>query len=156
METPPHAWGRHQILKAWNLPCRNTPTCVGKTKAAAGDKPAAEKHPHMRGEDPLSAEQPDNEVETPPHAWGRLFYGRRYVMRSGNTPTCVGKTLTAPILYPLHRKHPHMRGEDRGKVVTASSSKETPPHAWGRLKEGYIPFFRMRNTPTCVGKTPNS
>ena len=77
-------------------------------------------------------------------------------MRSGNTPTCVGKTLTAPILYPLHRKHPHMRGEDRGKVVTASSSKETPPHAWGRLKEGYIPFFRMRNTPTCVGKTPNS
>ena len=50
-----------------------------------------------------------------------------------NTPTCVGKTLSARNARKPPQKHPHMRGEDQN-----------------------VRFFLIalgRNTPTCVGKT---
>ena len=46
-----------------------------------------------------------------------------------------------------------MRGED---ACTSSRSRrfmETPPHAWGRQPRQAGCGVRLRNTPTCVGKT---
>ena len=71
-------------------------------------------------------------------------------------------------------KHPHVRGEDLSIPSALSPSSETPPRAWGRLETLFREFisypetpprawgrhingghnnFRIRNTPTCVGKT---
>ena len=94
-ETPPRAWGRLSIWLANAYIDRNTPTCVGKTNLGIG------KH--------------DAEPETPPRAWGRqtLLEARKRTVR--NTPTCVGKTHTMLIAYWTHRKHPHVRGEDKAQ-----------------------------------------
>ena len=113
-ETPPHAWGRLVI--------------------PVGAAETFQKHPHMRGEDYRAHCVKQEHTETPPHAWGRpsLLGHRRDLDR--NTPTCVGKTqfsATAP--NPL-QKHPHMRGEDSTGPTNALSTRETPPHAWGRLE----------------------
>ena len=50
-------------------------------------------------------------------------------------------------------KHPHVRGEDLSIPSALSPSSETPPRAWGRHINGGHNNFRIRNTPTCVGKT---
>ena len=92
IETPPRAWGRLGLPSLADFPLRNTPTCVGKTKARRAHGDTWWKHPHVRGED---------------------FYSILYVVgRMGNTPTCVGKTGLERQQRPSVWKHPHVRGED--------------------------------------------
>ena len=172
-ETPPHAWGRPSSPASGRASGRNTPTCVGKTTSIRSSLGVGWKHPHMRGEDQANAPTSLPEAETPPHAWGRhrdlerifevsgntptcvgkTFLPRQRRIRRRNTPTCVGKTQFRLAFPPLRRKHPHMRGEDfmqRNKRIRHS---ETPPHAWGRPGHAVPGLRRVRNTPTCVGKT---
>ena len=93
VETPPHAWGRQWSASSRNILFGNTPTCVGKTVPSPTCLPALWKHPHMRGEDHARRPEAGALPETPPHAWGRLKPEQRCPSASGNTPTCVGKTL---------------------------------------------------------------
>ena len=174
METPPHAWGRRLAFPAALHRPGNTPTCVGKTPAPARGHAGSWKHPHMRGEDPELLGGFSAYTETPPHAWGRLYRCASAHRRSGNTPTCVGKTRARDKRQKSTQKHPHMRGEDRLQDKIVEQSTETPPHAWGRPCTPYPkelvlrkhphmrgedlimpppPSFSARNTPTCVGKT---
>ena len=67
----------------------------------------------MRGEDDARFKDSYAAEETPPHAWGRHGY--------------------TPDIKTTEEKHPHMRGEDRGKEPAGD--------------------YLTRNTPTCVGKT---
>ena len=51
------------------------------------------------------------------------------------------------------KKHPHRRGEDDRTGGKCRSGFETPPQAWGRLRENQKVMCGNRNTPTGVGKT---
>ncbi len=53
-ETPPPAWGRPSLTTASTFVVGNTPTCVGKTNPLSLRTVINQKHPHLRGEDPLS------------------------------------------------------------------------------------------------------
>ena len=133
--------------------CRNTPTCVGKTKLGLHIFSTMRKHPHVRGEDGVPAAERPSRSETPPRAWGRPADGTTQVAASRNTPTCVGKTVIERFREPFPWKHPHVRGEDDPAPNHAFFKKETPPRAWGspyRLARG---TGTWGNTPTCVGKT---
>ena len=131
----------------------NTPTCVGKTKTLKQDILPNWKHPHVRGEDLSAAFDMSLPMETPPRAWGRRLPAQGIARRLGNTPTCVGKTSPSFMMYLDRWKHPHVRGEDAPKRRQSAYDKETPPRAWGRPWALSLVFSRMRNTPTCVGKT---
>ena len=48
---------------------------------------------------------------------------------SGNTPTCVGKTLGTNLEGWDHRKHPHVREEDKHRKSADKQPPETPPRA---------------------------
>ena len=152
-ETPPHAWGRLLTILMRCEVCRNTPTCVGKTARDPRQHGGEEKHPHMRGEDDPKRQAILEAAETPPHAWGRPSCPLSNILRTRNTPTCVGKTTRTGQEWPDKGKHPHMRGEDASSLVSNLLRTETPPHAWGRQHtiKSERPVFR--NTPTCVGKT---
>ena len=67
----------------------------------------------MRGEDDARFKDSYAAEETPPHAWGRHGY--------------------TPDIKTSEEKHPHMRGDARGKEPAGD--------------------YPSRNTPTCVGKT---
>ncbi|SXG83872.1 Domain of uncharacterised function (DUF2825) [Klebsiella pneumoniae] len=112
-ETPPRAWGRPFITKPLLLDEGNTPTCVGKTRQDLHSLSPLRKHPHVRGEDPLTLSAPPCLVETPPRAWGRHRCPGRSHGGCRNTPTCVGKTGYINNGKPGAGKHPHVRGEDR-------------------------------------------
>ena len=131
----------------------NTPTCVGKTSCALPFSGRAWKHPHVRGEDVLASTLNRAIPETPPRAWGRPFVAHAIPTKDGNTPTCVGKTLTYGSMEHLQQKHPHVRGEDNQPSYFVRQPKETPPRAWGRLGGWTMHVARIGNTPTCVGKT---
>ena len=153
LETPPHAWGRHNYQTDRIVSDGNTPTCVGKTNIIFPLFRRRQKHPHMRGEDRMIFFGIFAIRETPPHAWGRhtTQYNKTQWIR--NTPTCVGKTCRRTSRLRLGGKHPHMRGEDTRTNHLIDSSEETPPHAWGRHFQAGLSRKRDRNTPTCVGKT---
>ncbi len=91
-ETPPRAWGRPSTSSAGASGRGNTPTCVGKTELITETAAALRKHPHVRGEDPISSLAFHFLIETPPRAWGRRAGPCAPAMTSRNTPTCVGKT----------------------------------------------------------------
>ncbi len=91
--------------------------------------------------------------ETPPRAWGRPPLLLITLLRTGNTPTGVGKTGSASCCHPCSEKHPHGRGEDVRLLARSSAHKETPPRAWGRLHSAKHWLLSSGNTPTGVGKT---
>ena len=107
----------------------------------------------MRGEDAEKTETLVHGSETPPRAWGRLLVNYYVKLPRRNTPTCVGKTFHAACVQRLHRKHPHVRGEDPIRSASSSTVVETPPRAWGRRQSHLALGADLRNTPTCVGKT---
>ena len=107
----------------------------------------------MRGEDAVVRRCMTGLAETPPHAWGRLFWCRTGGICQRNTPTCVGKTYMPKVDSTKMVKHPHMRGEDASLLIPSLLSSETPPHAWGRLGQAAAAIKVIGNTPTCVGKT---
>ncbi len=135
---------------------RNTPTCVGKTRPVGLVWFSPEKHPHVRGEDARSEDARACSPETPPRAWGRHVHRFGGLAHKGNTPTCVGKTAFFRVLVPSRQKHPHVRGEDLVHFIQRYIPEETPPRAWGRLSMTPSMRKKLRNTPTCVGKTQMS
>ncbi len=155
-ETPPRAWGRRGFRPLWRPHGRNTPTCVGKTRWYSDNHIKREKHPHVRGEDPTGEEQRSPLLETPPRAWGRQIRRRNFRNSTGNTPTCVGKTFACGSTSDAGWKHPHVRGEDSARPLPVTRMPETPPRAWGRRFRRKGAHINNRNTPTCVGKTPES
>jgi hypothetical protein len=136
METPPRAWGRPHTELSLHLYLGNTPTGVGKTCPVEIEVIKIEKHPHGRGEDVLPIIRGMREAETPPRAWGRHQQGGVGVLKSGNTPTGVGKTRRLSRALPSPRKHPHGRGEDEPTHLIIKRCAETPPRAWGRRSHG--------------------
>ena len=152
-ETPPHAWGRPCWEKLRKGSDANTPTCVGKTPRKIQSLDGRRKHPHMRGEDAITSAHVPVWEETPPHAWGRLRLKCPDLASIRNTPTCVGKTKRIVRHDKVIWKHPHMRGEDSSRLQGKHCKAETPPHAWGRQRFSKQTGRKVRNTPTCVGKT---
>ena len=153
METPPRVWGRHLLAHTPDGSGGNTPTCVGKTIAAARESGISRKHPHVRGEDGFGGFVTDTLIETPPRAWGRLQAVLTLFLRDRTTPTCVGKTTFSQQGLAKVKKHPHVRGEDLIRHPLAYRNPETPPRAWGRPAILRARGHPARNTPTCVGKT---
>ena len=75
------------------------------------------------------------------------------MLKSGNTPTGVGKTRPPCNTSPKIRKHPHGRGEDLFLTTFVKRRGETPPRAWGRPLPRRTTMAGIGNTPTGVGKT---
>ncbi len=92
-------------------------------------------------------------TETPPPAWGRQNIIVTNMNKTGNTPTCVGKTKSVRCRYDVNWKHPHLRGEDEQVTLSQILALETPPPAWGRQMSPFVAIVDLGNTPTCVGKT---
>ena len=107
----------------------------------------------MCGEDSSVQAWTQKALETPPRVWGRLPKPPCAADRPGNTPTCVGKTLSFQQLESRYWKHPHVCGEDLISWCWCLRERETPPRVWGRPRHigGY--WQSLGNTPTCVGKT---
>ncbi len=90
-------------------------------------------HPHTRGDNHRPgciAQRPDG---SPPHACGQLRSACAGAARSRFTPTRVGTTCTASIIY--------------------SFGRGSPPHAWGQRGEPARAPHPARFTPTRVGTT---
>ena len=71
----PHGRGEdHRPQTLFTSAARNTPTGVGKTLAGFAGADDLRKHPHGRGEDAEQIAKDRKVAETPPRAWGRLYY----------------------------------------------------------------------------------
>ena len=65
----------------------------------------------------------------------------------------MGKTQRFFRQRAIHRKHPHVHGEDFPLLGGMREGSETPPRAWGRRISRIGKFDNLGNTPTCMGKT---
>ena len=151
--SPPRAWGRPPSRCPSYGSGRFTPTCVGKTLTPGPHWQPLLVHPHVRGEDSGRVWKKSRDYGSPPRSWGRRLWGAKIGLIFRFTPTCVGKTLCRWPFSILVAVHPHVRGEDSGRVWKKSRDYGSPPRAWGRLMRRIAKVTPMRFTPTCVGKT---
>ena len=86
----------------------------------------------MRGDNGRKTLMKDQEVGSPPHAWGQLFFLYYDKWGSGITPTCVGTTSLLRRNDTPRRDHPHMRGDNLRETTATEIAKGSPPHAWGQ------------------------
>ncbi len=150
---PPRAWGGRWSGPAARGRSWSTPTCVGRTATWCGVGRPRSEHPHVRGEDHLSAGYVRRRHGAPPRAWGGQLGIPVPHLRTRSTPTCVGRTGDVPRWRPAAAEHPHVRGEDRWTPVGAASGSGAPPRAWGGRRPGRRRRRAGRSTPTCVGRT---
>ena len=151
--SPPHVWGRRPASLPGPGWSRFTPTCVGKTSDRDRSGRPGAVHPHMCGEDGVTASIEFQSVGSPPHVWGRLWYANAPGPPGRFTPTCVGKTSWSLIASACSSVHPHMCGEDVRPNLFFRERSGSPPHVWGRRRRYATQTIRLRFTPTCVGKT---
>ena len=151
--SPPRAWGRRHAARAHHL--------------------RAPVHPHVRGDDGHFLPRLARLFGSPPRAWGRRArraLGRRAARFTPTcvgttaalaehglgvrfTPTCVGTTFGGGDSYDDVPVHPHVRGDDGGRVDDHEAPAGSPPRAWGRPAGARVLLGASRFTPTCVGTT---
>ena len=92
-------------------------------------------------------------METPPLTRGRrtFTYGKGFEI--GNTPAYAGKTLEDFRCTVGEGKHPRLRGEDSGWLLSKAKACETPPLTRGRPERRPTIFISNGNTPAYAGKT---
>ena len=151
--TSPLAWGKQQINSISDSENRNIPTCVGKTTMARGATSRFSEHPHLRGENIVNSCPERIETGTSPLAWGKLLCCLLDALTSRNIPTCVGKTVFRVTARRIVAEHPHLRGENLWTFRPSSISRGTSPLAWGKPAAKHPHPLKVRNIPTCVGKT---
>ena len=151
--SPPRAWGRLQCQRQRNQGTRFTPTCVGTTGLLAARRFRRTVHPHVRGDDLVSATATSQLDGSPPRAWGRRVLHGALARHQRFTPTCVGTTWPGPATRASRTVHPHVRGDDSTWSVRRASLVGSPPRAWGRHEAEQSKAPRSRFTPTCVGTT---
>ena len=135
VETPPLTRGRPRTQQHFKDECGNTPAYAGKTNPGKNGERGRQKHPRLRGEDPLQVRYFQCGEETPPLTRGRPFLFIEERKRNRNTPAYAGKTLSAPQECGPFGKHPRLRGEDRNRTRKIPCVPETPPLTRGRHRE---------------------
>ncbi len=71
----------------------------------------------------------------------------------GDTPTCVGKRKIFKKVLANVGGHPHVCGEETTGSILAKVIEGTPPRVWGREYGVLMTRIKIRDTPTCVGKS---
>ena len=130
----PHARGEYENRKAEaRRPGRFTPTCMGNTFDHCVADVIQSVHPHVHGEYTTLPSTAGKVLGSPPHAWGILPSGRRYVQGHRFTPAHAGNT--------------------RAFVVGQNGAIGSPPRAWGIHRCAAFCVRQGRFTPTRAGNT---
>ena len=125
-------WGKHSTVKFTFMPCRITPTCVGKAAESCTVVTCTQDHPHMCGESQCTLHPLVMAPGSPPHVWGKPDDFPRFRVYGRITPTCVGKTINVFNVLPIIGDHPHMCGENSSHTASQRSLPGSPPHVWGK------------------------
>ena len=110
--TPPHTWGQSSVLTIEEFKTRYTPTYVGTMTVIRIGLFMNTVHPHIRGDNPISAISFLSAGGTPPHTWGQCVYVFPDFRMIRYTPTYVGTILEHLLEVSLRPVHPHIRGDN--------------------------------------------
>ena len=71
-----------------------------------------EVHPHVRGDNQLGLVDYEQQLGSPPRAWGQPVKRLLIVLFLRFTPTCVGTTPNSFSFSTVIQVHPHVRGDN--------------------------------------------
>ena len=151
--SPPHARGKEQAEARQTELAGITPACAGKSRNQQSQKRPRQDHPRMRGEKGALITKSPIVVGSPPHARGKVPFGRVGDNALGITPACAGKSCPNRCNHPLRRDHPRMRGEKESGLLMKCSTSGSPPHARGKVKPLRLQRRLAGITPACAGKS---
>ena len=89
---------------------------------------------------------------SPPQAWGKLRGRNEPETDFRFTPTGVGKIVSTANRATWHAVHPHRRGENEQSADWVLTRYGSPPQAWGKYNMTSEQKYKIRFTPTGVGK----
>ena len=84
--------------------------------------------------------------------WGKVISRLNLCCCRGITPTHVGKSIDLFPIFAADKDHPHPCGEKDFLIDTTGNRRGSPPPMWGKDNLDHVEVFRLRITPTHVGK----
>ena len=93
--SPPHVRGKESIAVGIGDGIGITPACAGKRAAHSFQAVPPWDHPRMCGEKPVRMHTRTISAGSPPHVRGKVRVLLRRYVRTGITPACAGKRVTA-------------------------------------------------------------
>ena len=153
--SPPHVRERPMTPVICTSDSRITPACAGKTIRKALLVERYRDHPRMCGKDSCLPCLAASTAGSPPHVRERPHEFEPHPQESGITPACAGKTVICISLPSLWQDHPRMCGKDRMLRLLPGARPGSPPHVRERRPRHIFPYYLIRITPACAGKTCN-
>ncbi len=175
--SPPHTWGKSQLVAVKVRGHRFTPTYVGKmleyctedrlnegspphtwgksSNGMTAPGPMAV-HPHIRGENARGQRCANRASGSPPHTWGKCIFSCPEGSSRTVHPHIRGENAER-ISRPTGQRsvHPHIRGENEIWWQCSALKVGSPPHTWGKCGFQHVREQFQRFTPTYVGKILN-
>ena len=149
--SPPRAWGQSCRWGRRTSYRRFTPTGVGTITKPPRVCSEGTVHPHGRGDNSQCRSSAIRIHGSPPRAWGQLPERDLITGASRFTPTGVGTMPRVGGKSFARTVHPHGRGDNGPLRPPHSSSRGSPPRAWGQCSRADARRRICRFTPTGVG-----
>ena len=90
--SPPRVRGKAHLQVETQLKVRITPACAGKRSNSKLPSLHAKDHPRVCGEKSMNTSKTVRELGSPPRVRGKVSARGSFLIRSGITPACAGKS----------------------------------------------------------------
>ena len=107
----------------------------------------------MCGENSTKKASCCDSLGSPPRVRGKPYTGLIFILASGITPACAGKTFAEPLRHHIREDHPRVCGENYLRRSWSKAEEGSPPRVRGKLPSALYPAVLAGITPACAGKT---
>ena len=152
-ETSPHTRGEHRFGSDVSKASRNIPAYAGRTCWIPKSEEESRNHPRIRGENSLHVGWVCSAAETSPHTRGERLASMHHALAFGNISAYAGRTHKGFDERGRCRKHPRIRGENKGCSNASRLRAETSPHTRGELCFEGRHGNSVGNIPAYAGRT---
>ena len=149
----PRGWGERKRLDLLSQETRTIPTWVGRTRGCRWRRGSRADHPHVGGENSMSADPPNPDSGPSPRGWGERERGIRGPRAARTIPTWVGRTPVLPRFRRRSADHPHVGGENPTARRSGWPPSGPSPRGWGERGSITAAGGYFRTIPTWVGRT---
>ena len=149
----PRGWGELAVDHADSYSSRTIPTWVGRTRLVWAEHASGSDHPHVGGENALTADLTKRLTGPSPRGWGERppWLCATDLLRT--IPTWVGRTRQVSPGSVQAPDHPHVGGENNSLVFPNGTRCGPSPRGWGEPTAAAAGAVSFRTIPTWVGRT---
>ena len=150
--SPPLARGKGRSPLCCFGGWRITPACAGKSRRGSSAVASSKDHPRLRGEKFGRIVILSCRRGSPPLARGKVLCMPSFVVPSGITPACAGKSGKTAAQKQVARDHPRLRGEKLLLFCPSWGCRGITPACAGKRKGSLVFLREVEDHPRLRGE----